>query len=545
MAVTITTKFYEDDTPAWQDLAKVVFTSPNMDTPNTAGTRSHILPGQQDLGLWYETTSNMYRVETEQSTESSTYFGYIADVYQSFDLDNPSLYLTVSGANHDDWIEFIRQEVDRAVDSSWDSWPLKFDTTAVSLGSDTFTASSGTTASDAFTGTGWTVDETGGTDHWVEVQFTSSKRISLVRFKTPTDYETKYFKIQAKYSSGDSYTDLYTGQMYYSNKFQTHYFSNFNPYVYYRILVQSKWAAASGMGIQSCEMREVAEDESITSSKTLYIDDDRRISVNTANLINNDNISFKLEVDTVVGTGTVASGTKLYGWGWPSWKDEEGKYATLNGDHANSQTTLYIDNDDGKISDGDYVWVGPSTDVGDTDAIERLLVSTATVDSITVPSTSYAYKDGDAVSASVTVTPAESDVNTYNSVVFEVTNGEAYDCRLTAWDDVTHSSNLNTLFLNDNCRVSALVFNCETSKDAPTENDGISFIYEPVVNRIFKGNTVYLGESLYYGDFDMKYRTDANVYGDFLMFKPMLYGLDSSTPYGVHNFVVVLHYSYT
>ena len=66
MAVVMTTKFYEEDTPAWHDLSKIVFTSPNIDSPNTAGTRSHILPGQEDLGLWYEDTSNMYRISGKQ-----------------------------------------------------------------------------------------------------------------------------------------------------------------------------------------------------------------------------------------------------------------------------------------------------------------------------------------------------------------------------------------------------------------------------------------------------------------------------------------------
>lgn len=543
MAVTITTKFY--DSSAWQDLAKIVFTSPNMDTPNTVGTRSHILPGQQDLGLWYEDTSNMYRIKTSQTEESSTYFGYNAELNQSFDLDNPELYITVSGANQSDWIEFIRQEVDRDISASWDSWPLKFNNNAVNTGSDSFTASSGTTALNAFNDTGWTVDEVGGTDHWVEVEFSSYKKISLVRFKSPASYETKYFKIQAKFDSGSSYIDLYEGQMYYSNKYQTHYFSNYNSYKFYRILVQSKWAAASGMGIKNCEMMEVAQDESITVSKTLYIDADRRIDVNTINIVSDENSLFRLEVDNVYGTGVLPAGTKLYGWGWPGWKNEEGKYATFNGDHTSSSTTINLDNDDSKIDSGDYVWLGPSTDVSNTGQTERLLVSSAGLESIIVPSTTYAYKDGDPISASVSFSVVESDVNTHNSVVFEVTNGEAYDCRLTAWDDVTHSSNLNTLFLNDNCRVSALVFNCNTSKDTPTENDGVSFIHPPVLNRVFKGDTVYLGESLYYGDFDMKYRTDSSVYGDFLMFKPMLYGLNASTPYGVHDYVICLHYSYT
>jgi hypothetical protein len=542
MAVTITTQFYAAS--LWKNLAKVVFTSPNMDTPNTAGTRSHILPGQQDLGLWYEDTSNMYMIESSQSEETSTYFGYVGELYETFDLDNPGLYLTIINPNHSDWIEFVRQSVDINVDATWDSWPLKFGSNVVNTGTDTFTSSSGTTSVNAFNSTGWTVTDLED-DQWVEVQFTTSKRISLVKFQSPAGYESKYFKILAKYNLGDAYTELYTGQMYYSNKYQTHYFSNFTPYKYYRILIQSQWAAATGKGIKNCKMYEVATDESITTPKPIYIDDVNRIYVNTANLINNDSVSFKLEVDSVIGTGTVVSGTKLYAWGWPNWKTDSGKYASFNADKATGAGAILLDNYDSRITTGSYVWLGPSTDVINNGATERLLVSSVSTISITVPATSYSYKDGDPISATVTVTQGSLDVNTANSVVFEVTNGEAYNCRLTAWDDVTHSSNLNTLFINDNCRVSALAFNCKGSKTAPTENAGASFIHPPVVNQILKGNTVYLGEPLYYGDFDLKYRVDSTIYGDFLMFKPMLYGLSGATPYGVHDYVICLHYSYT
>ena len=79
--------------------------------------------------------------------------------------------------------------------------------------------------------------------------------------------------------------------------------------------------------------------------------------------------------------------------------------------------------------------------------------------------------------------------------------------------------------------------------------EGYSFIYPPVYNRIFKGNTVYNGISYYYGDFELQYRSvgiyGANAKGDFLIFKPMLYGDLSGISYGVHDFVICLHYSYT
>ena len=71
---SITTKFIGNSSP--YDLAKVVFTSPNMDSPYTAGTRSHILPGETDLGLWYEDLSNMYRKEGSQQLHDHIYTDY-------------------------------------------------------------------------------------------------------------------------------------------------------------------------------------------------------------------------------------------------------------------------------------------------------------------------------------------------------------------------------------------------------------------------------------------------------------------------------------
>lgn len=130
-----------------------------------------------------------------------------------------------------------------------------------------------------------------------------------------------------------------------------------------------------------------------------------------------------------------------------------------------------------------------------------------------------------------------------NSITFETTFGESYDCRLTAWDDVTHSSTSNEIIAGDHCRVSAVsLYYTGSDFDNP---DSVTEVYAPVYNRIFKGDTNYLGTDYFYGDFDMQYRTADNTTGDTLFFKPMLYGLHTGISYGVHDFVIVLHYSYT
>ena len=127
-----------------------------------------------------------------------------------------------------------------------------------------------------------------------------------------------------------------------------------------------------------------------------------------------------------------------------------------------------------------------------------------------------------------------------NSINFQLTAGECYDCRLTAWDDVTHSTTLNEILLGGHCRVSAFAFNYEGSDfQSP---DVTNVVYAPVYNNVLQGNV----GGKYYGDFDMVYRTaGSDKTGDFLIFKPMLVGLHSGITYGVHDFVIVLHYSYT
>ncbi len=130
-----------------------------------------------------------------------------------------------------------------------------------------------------------------------------------------------------------------------------------------------------------------------------------------------------------------------------------------------------------------------------------------------------------------------------NSINFEVTFGECYDCKLTAWDDVTHTTTLNEIIAGDHCRVSTVAL-YYTGADFQNP-DTVTEIQAPIYNRILKGNVSYMGTDYFYGTFDMQYRTADNTTGDKLFFKPMLYGLTPSISYGVHDFVVVLAYTYT
>lgn len=677
MAVTITTKFY--DGSEWKDLSKVVFTSPNMDSPNTAGTRSHIFPGGAiPLGMWYEDLSNMYRVEDEQEIDNSTYFGYSAQLYEAFDLDNPGLYITISGTEQDDWIEYIRKEVsygpgswpmqyEQIVESNYDylsfagctfsgttssgaytydkviesgGWRadgdvpqsveiifpssyiidnIEFKQSGGGHGVDAFnfqaklnpgdgyttllsdnkandqdveiydisnmtsykhfklnvtsthgggipgvasfnmkgrssyttiyTASSGTAAA-AINSAGWYADEVGIDPHWVLFEYPSPERVTRVSFQNYSDYDVKDFKIQACTTSSGVFTDLYSGRAVVNDDYKTptqnFVFSNLNDYKFYKLYFYSRYAASDGYGIKNCKLYGFEVDESITTPITLYFDLDNTVDVSHANNALTTDYLFKLDVDSVTGSGIMPAGTSVYGWGWPGWRHEE--YAMLNLQAEIVQGEVYILVDHrGDISAGDTIYlfdtlVDTHTEYRTVDAVQTN--PTEAYDLITAQSIFGRAHPIATTEVTFTSPSVDAEVTTSNSVVFELTNGECYDCRLTAWDDVTHSTTSNEIIAGDHCRVSALVFNSTGTVLSPTDNSGESFIYPPVLNRIFKGNTVYAGTNYYYGDFNMQYRTGA-VLGDYLIFKPMLYGIHAGISYGVHDFLITLHYSYT
>ena len=79
MAVTITKGFWDSDGSEFDAIAKIVFTSPNIDSPASAGTRSYILPGADYIGTWYESVALMYRVRWRQDAPNKleTYFNKI------------------------------------------------------------------------------------------------------------------------------------------------------------------------------------------------------------------------------------------------------------------------------------------------------------------------------------------------------------------------------------------------------------------------------------------------------------------------------------
>ena len=93
MAATITKHFWNGS--EYKDITKIVFTSPNFNSPSIAGTRSHIQPGSQYIGTWYESVDFMYIQKNDQNyfdrkNSMESFFGLL-ELREDFDLDRESI----------------------------------------------------------------------------------------------------------------------------------------------------------------------------------------------------------------------------------------------------------------------------------------------------------------------------------------------------------------------------------------------------------------------------------------------------------------------
>jgi hypothetical protein len=508
MAVVITSKFYQDS--AWKDISKVVFTSPNIDSPAIAGTRSHILPGEGALGMWYEDTSEMFRVEASQTTTSTDYYNFRFTSTALVDLSSFPTTVAVSGttASYDVFYDYMKDSVgcspigytavnmstaveevrvkleyspeEGATDTDMgyvnNVYTTEEVTPGVQTGYDVYGISTNFETSDTFQ-KAWVVSViTGEEECYLEVDMDKPYKVTKIYMTgqsswddSGSDYLNKRFfgnyVIYGKLNQSDSWTTLYTGANTTNVDATIFLSSTAGFYKYYKITIQnntglsgftSTYYALSGLQFYTYTYNDIPSvEKAIYSSisngehNVVYISDIEELSFN----------NYQLNITNSTSSGTLPSGTEFKSWG------------------------------------------SLSSDI---------------------------------------------DFTVNDSITFEVTTGEAYNCRLTAWDDVTHSTTVNELLQGDHVRCSAVAYCSTGEKLVPTESyDPINYVYGPVHNRILKGNVSDGGYNYYFGDFDMVYRYQSDIYGDFLIFKPMLYGINSGISYGVHDYVITLHYSYT
>jgi len=697
MAVTITTKFYEEDSPAWHDLSKVVFTSPNMTSPQTVGTRSHILPGQDDLGLWYEDSSNMYKIASVQDTYDTSFYYYYADLDADYNIDTPDATASIGATNHPNLVDFIREASDvevtgfEDINSDVTDNTLKLEYTVVTDPTWTldYIHSNNTTTGDNTKGQAYCEIIIDPINPWgdpVDLSYYKEMKVSEdtwlkgwkaevipdilecyidFEFLQPTNITYMYMKAMYKYTTtwtadcdediydasesegektyffignfkilgktdtpGATWVELYDGSNTTNVDKDIFMLSNTNYYTYYRILIANNsslttpaaggtfdtdYYAISGLVFHGNEYSTDPGDDYLIMYD--FDDDDvsRELHITNATPVAGSPTNNIYDTDTAV-QGTVyitpVSGTGLELTNYAVDVDNaldyrtvvEGTSTTTSGSTATDGCIGYteIAQDDGIVTNGymsvegeagltglqfSCTVIGTESNITYSNSLYNITTTityTTTVTgtlpepgykgSVNVQGETNRYEDRDstprAASYSLTVSDTTNsgiissgtslfmwgykgdlsgvEFSTTDSVTFEVTSGEAYNCRLTAWDDSSHSTILNDVIAGDHCKVSALAFRSEGTVLAPTYSlTPDNYIMSPIYNRTFKGNVVFGGTKYYYGDFNLTHRTEADMIGDYLIFKPLLYNIPTSFPYGVHDFVITLHYSYT
>lgn len=515
MAVVITSQFYQ--AAAWKNISKVVFTSPNIDSPAVAGTRSHILPGEGNLGTWYEDTSSMYRIKEYQSTTESDYYNFKFSTTTDLNVYSLPATVLVSGTSdsYDVFYDYMKASVGctpigyklLTLDSIKEyrvkleySSPTALQKNDMAylpnvmanevvtpgvLASGIYDVTTTFALGDTYS-IAWVAKVISGTaECYFEIDFDKPYKVTKIYMKgqyaydiapTPTYFHKRFFgnyTVHGRLKNTDSWTLLYTGANTTDIEASVFLSSTAGFYKYYKITILNNtgltgftttYYALSSLQFYIYNYNNVPTRSKAAylmddngSAEVLYIDDIYSLGLNSYNLH---------VVDSTLTSGTLSSGILLRDTEFKSW---------------------------GSLSNN-------------------------------------------------------MDFTVNDSVVFEVTTGEAYNCRLTAWDDVTHSTTINELIQGDHVRCSAVAYCSTGSKLTPTESfppDPINYVFGPVHNRILKGNTIDSGYNYFFGDFDLTYRYKSNIYGDFLIFKPMLYGIDSSISYGVHDYIITLSYSYT
>ena len=515
MAVVITSQFYQAAT--WKNISKVVFTSPNIDSPAVAGTRSHILPGEGNLGLWYEDTSSLYRIEDHQEETDTDYYNFKFSTTTDLDMYALPNTVTVSGTSdsYDVFYDYMKASVGCTAVSYKALTAANITEYRVKLEYSSSTAdttddmnylpnifSTTITTPGAMTIFNYETSTTFATGDTYNIAWVSKVITGTTECYFEIDFDKPY-KVTKIYMKGQYAYDIAPSPVYFHKRF----FGNYT--VHGRLKVTDSWTLLyTGANTTDIEA-------SVFLSSTAGFYKHYKITI-----LNNTGLSG------FTTTYYALSALQFFVYNYNNIPTRN-KAAYLFDDNGNAET-LYI-SDIHELGLNSY-----ALDVVDG------TISSGTLSSGILTS-GKEFKSWGSLSNNV-------DYTTTNSIVFEVTTGEAYNCRLTAWDDVTHSTTINELIQGDHVRCSAVAYCSTGSKLTPTESfppDPINYVFGPVHNRIFKGNTIDSGYNYFFGDFDLVYRFQSTIYGDFLLFKPMLYGIDENISYGVHDYILTLHYSYT
>lgn len=513
--------YYNHD--GWKDInnPKFVFTSPNMDQGIAAGTRSHIVAGQTDVATWIEDASRnkMYKVACAQD-ESYT---YPTTIYQYSYDDYKAVRVKVAQEVITPFSKIYLSERPTTATGTWFPNPTKY--------SNRFEATQITPA----------------VDNWWKLNEASS----ILYEDSIGSFDLVSSGVAPVYTGGGFYAPYFDGDglVYSDGSFSLDQNFCFSFYV------DSHGGTTSGtdsFGYNSSFVNVVcsgtyfsiggSEANTLTYSIKTNAGEyksDTGVTLNSGTFTNiiasyNNSTGFSLYKDNICAahntavTGTVGSGNICVG------------------NTAFGYNSTFI----GSVSDIKY-WdsyldvadVGESYLAGPLNSYPICLFGSSVGD-YTIPVSPVPVIMGEGLFYGFPVDKQDSHFS--DTLHLFMRFGEAYNCYVTAWDDDTHSSVLNTVLANELCKLSACVYRSpdvthDTFPDNSQQDTSIAPIYDYVSDFPIKGN------ELYYGKFNLVYYVrEPNIIGDMLSIRPRISTINSSifTP-GNYDFIITFHYQYT
>jgi len=557
MAVTIIKNFWNGT--EYKSIAKIVFTSPNFTSPYQAGTRSHMQPGGLYMGTWYEAVDFMYRQLVNQDyvelpDEMEGFFGRVTvdgafdfstdttltvlhEYGNTFDLEGPGAYPNILYRDRDNYGSIVSASgtgtapngqtitdiilTDVVGDAILNEWGNN--TTSGTI-IDTITGLANpvgelTTLSEIYTTTVIANDE-----------FSSDLSGDITAAVSGIMYSVENETVSGTLNG--EFSGLFTGVV--ADGLGTPASSTISSAVSVAATGHDYGTTLSGILETSIAetMSPIGEvmTTSVSGMVTTYTSD-----------------STYTTISGLVGgelSGTVISGTV---------------YPNVSGTLSGTVTGILEGHD--FINDVDVYSSVSGTMVIPLTGLEHVMFNSTDTCSISgvvtgpisgtvsgtiegsfvKPSELLYHQYSDAYINEASTVPRPRRHHGENSIIFSITFGEAYDCRLTAWDDDTHSTTLNKVLTEEHYRVDAATYrsNMADTAHSPTFRKTNNLVFPPAIDVVLKG------DERYYGNFDLIFSIEADEYGEYLAFIPRLVDIDESFIAGSYDFVTTLHYQYT
>lgn len=554
MAVTITKKFWNGS--EYKDIAKIVFTSPNFTSPAVAGTRSHMQPGGQYMGTWFEAVDWMYREKVDQDyadfpNEMESFFGKLT-LSGTFDLDNDSSAL---------FTHRYGEDYDVVGDGTYSNILYKNKNNYATILACVSGTISGTSSLYTANVTFSNVVGSGIMNSWIgkTASGTINKEVggnaSPVGETTTIDIDESVTAqanddnntiltgnyggtIAGTMSSGSSetvsgtLTDTFSGRLtkISSDGLATEVHSTVSDSIII-VMTGHDYGTASGTMTTTFSgfVGEAGSTLNATVSDVVTAQTDDSHNVTVTGTVNG-NVSCTVND----AGGNFVSGTLVGPVSGNLIGDDGGDFVQSN---VTGNASIYFFGNKNSILSANSTC--PVTGLG-TGVISGTLNSSFSGAYEEPSAIMFHQYSNEAIDGDTTL-PRLKRHHGSNSIIFTVTFGEAYDCRLTAWDDDTHSTTTNKVLIEEHYRVDAVAYrsNIVDTAHAPIFRKNSSLIYPSVYDLVLKGN------ERYYGDFDLIFAIEADEFGEYLAFIPRLVNMDDSFTAGSYDFVTTLHYQYT